>query len=123
MTQSTESHFRNIKTASIHRPHNTHVHTHTHTIIYILIHTQSYATLIYNYVYAYTHTTFATDIHIYSYIYMHIHTQNTDSEIDVQNISGDSQYSKDELFNDRSAELNLNLSSRFQVRFVKATVL
>lgn len=110
MTQSTESHFRNIKSTSIHRPHNTHVHIHTHyTIIYILIHTQSCATSIYNYIYTYTHTTFVTDIHIYSNIHMYIHTQNTDSEIEVQKISSDSQYSKDELFNDRSAELTLSL--------------
>lgn len=40
---------------------------------------------------------------------MYIHTQNTDSEIEVQKISSDSQYSKDELFNDRSAELTLSL--------------
>ena len=60
---------------------------------------------------------------MHSYIYMYIHTQNTDSEIDVQKISSDSQFSKDELFNDRSTELNLNLSLQFQVRFVKATVL
>lgn len=90
MTQSTEFHFRNVKSSRVHRPH-THVHTYTHTpLIYIFIYTQSCATPTYTYIYTQAHTIFVTDIHIYLYTHMHTHTQKIYSDTDVEKISRDS---------------------------------
>lgn len=108
MTQSTEFHFRNVRSSRVHRPH-THVHTYTHTpLIYIFIYTQSCATPTYTHkdtpylsqIYIYTHT--HTCIHIlkkYTLIQMlkrYLETVNTQKKMNCS-------MTKD-------AELNLNLS-------------